>query len=74
MHSQTIDSCFAALISVEPTESYYEKVSEELERIVHEVKEQEEVEILSDGENLFFELLLSCENGGIKRLLNGILI
>lgn len=59
---------------MEPTESYYEKVSEELERIVHEVKEQEEVETLSDGENLFVELLLSCENGGIKRLLSDILI
>lgn len=66
MHSQTIDSCFAALISVEPTESYYEKVSEELERIVHEVKEQEEVETLSEGENLFFELLLSCEMDRIE--------
>lgn len=75
MHSQTIDCCFPAVISVEPTYSYYEKVSEELERIVHEVKEQEELETLSDGEKLCFELLLSsCENSSIKRLLNCILI
>lgn len=44
--------CFAAVISVEPTYAYYEKVSEELERIVHEVKEKEEVEPLSHGEKL----------------------
>lgn len=42
--------CFAA---VEPTYSYYEKVSEELQKIVHEVKEKEEVKPLSDGENHF---------------------
>lgn len=40
--------CFAA---VEPTYSYYEKVSEELEKIVHEVKE--EVQPLSNGKRLF---------------------
>lgn len=45
---QTFDFCFLAAVSVESTYSYYEKVSEELERIVHEV--QEEVEPLSDGE------------------------
>ncbi|KAM9758268.1 uncharacterized protein ACNS7B_005321 [Menidia menidia] len=39
-----------AVVSVEPTYSYYEKVSEELERIVHEVKVNEEVETLSDEE------------------------
>lgn len=35
---------------MEPTYAYYEKVSEELEKIVHEVKEKEENETLSDGE------------------------
>lgn len=44
---------FSAAVSVEPTYSYYEKVSEELERIVHEVQEKEEVQYLSDGEKLF---------------------
>lgn len=38
-------------MSVEATYSYYEKVSQELERIVHQVKE--EVEQLTDGEKLF---------------------
>lgn len=38
------------MVSVEPTYSYYEKVSEELERIVLEVQEKEEVQPLSDGE------------------------
>lgn len=54
------DNCviISAAVSVEPTYSYYEKVSEELERIVHEVQEKEEVEFLSDGEKLF--LLQSC--------------
>lgn len=42
--------CFAA---VEPTYSYYEKVSEELEKIVHEVKVKEEVKPLSDGKKTF---------------------
>lgn len=41
---QITDCSFAA---VEPTYSYYEKVSEEMEKIVHEVKEKEEV--LTDG-------------------------
>ncbi|XP_042352683.1 uncharacterized protein LOC121950669 [Plectropomus leopardus] len=40
------------VISVEPTLSYYEKVSEELEKIIHEVKEKEEAEPLSDEEVL----------------------
>lgn len=39
-----------AVISVEPTYSYYEKVTEELEKIVIEVQEKEQVEHLSDGE------------------------
>ncbi|XP_061792954.1 uncharacterized protein [Nerophis lumbriciformis] len=37
-----------AVVSVEPTYSYYEKVSEELEKILNEVKENEEVVTLSD--------------------------
>lgn len=41
---------FLDVVSVEPTYSYYEKVSEELERIVLEVQEKEEVQPLSDGE------------------------
>ncbi|XP_071398418.1 bcl-2-like protein 12 [Centroberyx affinis] len=32
-----------SVVIVEPTYSYYEKVSEEMEKIVHEVKEKEEV-------------------------------
>ena len=38
---------FTAVESVGPTDSYYEKVSEELEKIVHEVKETEAA--LTDG-------------------------
>ncbi|XP_015255665.1 PREDICTED: uncharacterized protein LOC107101310 [Cyprinodon variegatus] len=38
------------VVSVEPTYSYYEKMSEELEKIVHEVKENEETETLSNEE------------------------
>lgn len=38
------------VVSVEPTYSYYEKMSEELERIVLEVQEKEEVQPLSDEE------------------------
>lgn len=37
------------MISVEAPNSYYEKMSEELEKIVHEVKEKEETETLSSG-------------------------
>lgn len=58
---QTFDFCFPAAVSVEPTYSYYEKVSQELERIVHEVQENEEVEPLTDGEKPFFESL-KCFN------------
>lgn len=61
VHLQTIDFCSAAAISVEPTYSYYEKVSEELEKIVHEVQEKEEVERLSDGEKVTKCItILSC--------------
>lgn len=38
---------------MEPTQHYYEKVSEELQKIIHEVQEKEEVKPLSDGEKLF---------------------
>lgn len=59
------DFCFAAVVSVEATYSYYEKVTEELERIVHEVQVKEEAEPLSDGEKLFLLTftgpLLKCE-------------
>lgn len=48
---------------MEPTYSYYEKVSEELERIVHEVQEKEEPEPLSDGEKQVF--FLSCHKAEI---------
>lgn len=43
-----------AVVSVEPTYSYYEKVTEELEKIVIEVQEKEQVEHLSDGEKCSF--------------------
>lgn len=42
------------MVSVEPTYSYYEKFSEELEKIVLEVQEKEEVQPLSDGEKHVF--------------------
>ncbi|XP_049895125.1 uncharacterized protein LOC126386676 isoform X1 [Epinephelus moara] len=40
------------VVSVESTYSYYEKMSEELEKIIHEVQEKEEAEPLSDDEVL----------------------
>ncbi|XP_038553704.1 uncharacterized protein LOC119886819 [Micropterus salmoides] len=52
-----------AVVSVEPTYSYYEKVSEELERIVHEVKEKEEVEPLSDEEVINRIIALTKQQG-----------
>lgn len=52
-----------AVISVEPTYAYYEKVSEELERIVHEVKEKEEVEPLSHEEVINRIIALTKEQG-----------
>lgn len=65
---------FLDAVSVEPTYSYYEKVSEELERIVHEVQEKEEVEPLSDGEKhnseaFFFVMLWSRDHAGILKIL-----
>lgn len=47
---------FSDVVSVEPNYSYYEKVSEELERIVLEV--QEEAQPLSDGENKLLFLVM----------------
>ncbi|XP_029908193.1 uncharacterized protein LOC115359723 isoform X2 [Myripristis murdjan] len=46
---------------VEPTYSYYEKVSEEMERIVHEVKEKEEV--LTDEEVINRIIALTKKEG-----------
>lgn len=44
------DISVEAVMSVEPTYSYYEKVTEELEKIVHEVKVNEEAKPLTDDE------------------------
>lgn len=44
------DILVEGVISVEPTYSYYEKVTEELEKIVHEVKVKEEAKPLTDEE------------------------
>ncbi|XP_028262207.1 uncharacterized protein LOC114436236 [Parambassis ranga] len=52
-----------AVVSVEPTYSYYEKVTEELEKIVHEVKEKEEVKALSDDEVINRIIALTKEQG-----------
>ncbi|XP_040890576.1 uncharacterized protein LOC121179686 [Toxotes jaculatrix] len=54
---------FEAVVSVEPTYSYYEKVSEELEKIVHEVKVKEEVPLLSDDEVINRIIALTKEQG-----------
>ncbi|KAF3690160.1 Bcl-2-like protein 12 [Channa argus] len=51
--------------AVEPTYSYYEKMSEELEKIVHEVKEKEEVQPLSDEEVINRLIALTKEQGDI---------
>ncbi|XP_023136838.2 uncharacterized protein LOC111575754 [Amphiprion ocellaris] len=50
-----------AVISVEPTYSYYEKVTEELEKIVHEVKE--EARPLSDEEVIERIIALTKKQG-----------
>lgn len=44
------DISVEAVMSVEPTYSYYEKVTEELEKIVYEVKVKEETKPLTDDE------------------------
>ncbi|KAG7226792.1 hypothetical protein INR49_014141, partial [Caranx melampygus] len=50
-------------VSVEPTDCYYEKVSEELQKIVHEVKEKEEETPLSDEEVINRIIALTKEQG-----------
>ncbi|XP_076003378.1 uncharacterized protein LOC142996305 isoform X2 [Genypterus blacodes] len=50
-----------SVMSVEPTYSYYERVSEEMQKIVHEVKEKEEV--LSDEELIKRLIDLTKEQG-----------
>ncbi|KAK5872103.1 hypothetical protein PBY51_012834 [Eleginops maclovinus] len=52
-----------SLVSVEPTHHYYEKVSEELEKIIHEVQEKEEVKPLSDEEVINRIIALTKEEG-----------
>ncbi|MEQ2292833.1 hypothetical protein AMECASPLE_026866 [Ameca splendens] len=52
-----------AVVSVTPIDSYYEKMSEELEKIVHEVKEKEETETLSDDEVINRIIALTKQEG-----------
>ncbi|TKS70725.1 Apoptosis facilitator [Collichthys lucidus] len=52
-----------AAVSVEATYSYYEKVSQELERIVQEVQVKEEVKPLSDEEVINRIIALTKEQG-----------
>lgn len=52
-----------AVVSVEPTDCYYEKMSEELQKIVHEVKEKEEEKPLSDEEVINRIIALTKEQG-----------
>ncbi|XP_049590376.1 apoptosis facilitator Bcl-2-like protein 14 [Syngnathus scovelli] len=52
-----------AVVSVEPTISYYEKMSEELEKILHEVKENEDVVTMSDEEVINRIIALTKEQG-----------
>ncbi|XP_060899357.1 uncharacterized protein LOC132978241 [Labrus mixtus] len=50
-------------ISVKPTDAYYEKFSEELEKIVHEVQEKEEVKQLSNEELINRIIALTKQQG-----------
>ncbi|KAF7650295.1 hypothetical protein LDENG_00128030 [Lucifuga dentata] len=50
-----------SVVSVEPTYSYYERVSEEMKKIVHEVKEKEEV--LTNEEIINRIITLTKEEG-----------
>ncbi|CAL1609075.1 unnamed protein product [Knipowitschia caucasica] len=58
-----VDISVEAVTSVEPTYSYYEKVSEELEKIVHEVKVNEEAKPLTDAEVINRIIALTKEEG-----------
>lgn len=57
------DISVEAVMSVEPTYSYYEKVTEELEKIVHEVKVKEEAKPLTDDEVINRIIALTKEQG-----------
>lgn len=57
------DISVEAVVSVQPTYSYYEKVTEELEKIVHEVKENEEVKPLTDDEIIKRIIALTKQQG-----------
>lgn len=57
------DISVEAVMSVEPTYSYYEKVTEELEKIVHEVKVNEEVKPLTDEEIINRIIALTKQQG-----------
>ncbi|KAK7916448.1 hypothetical protein WMY93_012209 [Mugilogobius chulae] len=53
----------SSVMSVEPTYSYYEKMSEELEKIVHEVKVNEEAKPQTDAEVIDRIIALTKEQG-----------
>ncbi|KAJ0068621.1 hypothetical protein NL108_010298 [Boleophthalmus pectinirostris] len=59
------DISVEAVMSVEPTYSYYEKVSEELEKIVHEVKVNEETKLLTDDDIINRIIALTKEQGDL---------
>lgn len=56
-------SAVESVVSVEPTYSYYEKMTEELEKIVNEVKEKEEAKPLTDEEVINRIIALTKEQG-----------
>lgn len=60
LHLQITECHFAAVVSVEPTNCYYEKMSDELKKIVNEVKEKEEEKPLSDGEKQLLLMLIKA--------------
>ncbi|KAG7256477.1 hypothetical protein CRUP_015316 [Coryphaenoides rupestris] len=71
-------TCVEPIVNVQPTDSYFEKVSEEMELIVHQVKDKDGEKVLTDGVLLVaprsaqFSVTWKCRPSG--RVSNGQLI
>ncbi|KAK5933617.1 hypothetical protein CgunFtcFv8_014082 [Champsocephalus gunnari] len=63
VNPQPANYSIESFVSVKPTQLYYEKVSEELQKIIHEVQDKEEVKPLSDEEVINRIIALTKEEG-----------
>ncbi|KAG7252033.1 hypothetical protein CRUP_018825 [Coryphaenoides rupestris] len=58
-------TCVEPIVNVQPTDSYFEKVSEEMELIVHQVKDKDGEKVLTDEEVINRIIALTIKEGDV---------